>query len=116
MKTNSTSRAAFFIPRVALGLVFLLFGLSIALLAQGPKTPAAFAPSNSLPPARSGMGMAYDGARNEVVLFGRGVDCCSGNYFSDTWTWDGTSWTQRFPVTSPPARTNINLAYDAQRG
>src|SRR5436309_15579813 len=68
------------------------------------------------PPARQGMGMAYDGTREQIVLFGGGVDCCSGNYFNDTWVWDGTTWTQVFPVTSPPARTNISLAYDAQRG
>src|SRR5262245_52300173 len=111
MKTNSTSRSAFFIPRVVLGLVLLLFGLSIGLLAQGPNTPAAFTPSNNMPSARSAMGMVYDGARQEVVLFGGGVDCCSGNYLNDTWVWDGMTWTQRFPATSPPARTNINLAY-----
>src|SRR5437588_13043860 len=111
MKTKSTSRSAFFIPRAALGLL-LLFGLPTGLLAQGPSIPAAFTPSNNMPPARQGMGMAYDAAREQVVLFGWGLDCCSGNFFNDTWVWDGTTWTQRFPATSPPARTNIILAYD----
>ena len=101
MKKQSASRSAFFNPRAVLGLVLLLFGLSIGLLAQGPNTPAAFTPSNNMPPARFGNGIAYDAAREQVVLFGGGVTCCSGNYFNDTWVWDGTTWTQVFPVTSP---------------
>jgi hypothetical protein len=41
MKTKSTSRSAFFIPRVALGLLLLLFGISIALPVQRPNIPTA---------------------------------------------------------------------------
>jgi hypothetical protein len=46
------------------------------------------------PPARSRASMAYDAARDVTVLFG-GIDC--GSPFSDcgdTWTWDGTQWSQ----------------------
>jgi len=65
------------------------------------------------PSARSGAGMAYDGTAGNIVLFG-GVDS-NGTYLNDTWTWDGTTWTQQFPPVSPPARVfNItNMAYDA---
>ena len=35
MKKQSASRSSFFIARAALGVVLLLFGLSIGLLAQG---------------------------------------------------------------------------------
>ena len=31
----------------------------------------------------------------------------------DTWTWDGTDWTLRTPVHSPPARDLLGMAYDA---
>src|SRR5947208_1517520 len=102
MKTKSNSRSAFFNPRVLIGFVLLLFGLSIRLLAQGPNSPAAFTPSKNMPPARAGMGMAYDAGREEVVLFGgAGAD---GTHLGDTWVWDGTTWTQLFPATSPSAR------------
>src|SRR5438552_16099365 len=104
MKKSSFSRSAFFNPRVLIGFALLLFGLSIGSLAQGPNTPAAFTPSNNMPPALGSIGMAYDAAREQVVLFGGGVDCCSGNYFIDKWAGDGTTWTQRVPDTSPPAR------------
>ena len=30
----------------------------------------------------------------------------------DTWTWDGTTWTQQHPATSPSARTFASMAYD----
>jgi hypothetical protein len=36
-------------------------------------------------------------------------DCC----LRDTWTWDGTDWTQRSPVHSPPARYEPGMAYSA---
>ena len=47
-------------------------------------------PPNS-PPAREGLGMAYDAATGTVVLFGGssglfGGGCCDPN---DTWIWDG---------------------------
>ncbi|HEY1954141.1 MAG TPA: kelch repeat-containing protein [Polyangiaceae bacterium] len=47
-----------------------------------------------------------------VVLFGGyGFDPKAGNtYFDDTWTWDGATWTQAQPSTSPPARYRLTLA------
>ena len=46
--------------------------------------------------------MAYDSAHGQVVLFG-GQDA-NLNALNDTWVWDGTNWTQKFPQTIPPAR------------
>jgi uncharacterized protein (TIGR03437 family) len=58
--------------------------------------------------------MAYDSAHGKVVLFG-GVN--AANYlFGDTWVWDGSNWTQKFPQTSPPAREAHAMAYDSTRG
>ena len=31
---------------------------------------------------------------------------------SDTWTWDGTTWTQLTPAASPPSREYPSMAYD----
>lgn len=63
------------------------------------------------PPNRSGHAMAYDAARQRVVLFG-GHD---GEFFADTWEWDGTSWLQRTPAAYPPGRRFFAMAYDAHQ-
>src|SRR5207249_2869094 len=57
------------------------------------------------------MGMAYDAARNQVVLFGGG----DPRNFADTWTWDGVDWTQRTPAHSPSGRRGMGMTYDAAR-
>jgi uncharacterized protein (TIGR03437 family) len=56
--------------------------------------------------------MAYDSAHGQVVLFG-GIN---GLFFNDTWVWDGTSWTQLSPQTSPPGRNGHAMAYDSIQG
>jgi galactose oxidase-like protein len=66
------------------------------------------------PSPRLHAGMAYDEARQQVVLFGGSPGSPTG--FADTWVWDGTNWTQKFPATSPPARAGSPLAYDTVRG
>jgi hypothetical protein len=65
------------------------------------------------PPGRTSASMAYDPATGDVVLFG-GADVTSGpaTMLSDTWTWDGSTWTQQFPSASPPALYGASLAYD----
>ncbi len=36
------------------------------------------------------------------------------SYYNDTWIWDGTTWTQRFPPTPPPfSGPSTLMAYDA---
>jgi hypothetical protein len=67
------------------------------------------------PIARWANGLVYDGARENVVLFG-GIGRIGGvlTRLSDTWTWDGTDWTEQSPASSPPARTGP-LAYDPTR-
>jgi hypothetical protein len=47
------------------------------------------------PSARIGQSMAYDSSRQVIVLFGGqgiGPDACTS--YGDTWTWNGTDWTQ----------------------
>src|SRR5439155_857143 len=58
-------------------------------------------------------GMAYDAATGKLVMFGgRTTDF----YVDDTWTWDGTNWTEQAPSTVPPARNFPGFAEDAARG
>jgi hypothetical protein len=70
------------------------------------------------PSPRSDATAAYDAARGKVVLFG---GCCSGEGFAptpfaETWTFDGTTWKQEHPASSPSERINAAMAYDAARG
>ena len=55
---------------------------------------AGSASSAGQPPARSGAAMAFDAANGSVVLFGGQSRTRS---LDDTWTWDGTAWTQAHP-------------------
>ena len=65
------------------------------------------------PPASTGgpTAIAYDADRKSVVMFG-GLFLAS-TALDQTWTWDGTTWTQKRPATNPPARWNHAMAYDA---
>ncbi len=78
---------------------------------------ATAAPQSAAGPgARYASAMAYDSARQVVVLFGgnRTGQHPSGN-LGDTWEWDGSTWTQRTPTQSPPARHHAGMAFDATR-
>jgi hypothetical protein len=63
------------------------------------------------PPARFEAAMAYDAATSTAVLFsGEGQNPTV--LLDDTWTWDGATWTQQHPATSPSARIFASMAYD----
>ena len=53
--------------------------------------------------------MAFDAATGSVVLFGGQSRTRS---LDDTWTWDGSGWTQAHPATSPPPLDNAQMTYD----
>ena len=60
--------------------------------------------------------MAFDPAINKMVLFGGyGGKYPNFQLFSDTWTYDGTTWTQESPATSPPAQRG-SMVYDPALG
>ena len=46
---------------------------------------------------------------------GNGLVLFSGSGNAETWTWNGTTWTQQTPTTSPPSRAGAGMVYDAQR-
>ncbi|MCB9666335.1 MAG: hypothetical protein H6732_19650, partial [Alphaproteobacteria bacterium] len=80
------------------------------------RTPA------SSPPARSGLASAWDAQREVTVVFGgyadEMADCppFDARVCADTWTWDGTSWTEHVVDPSPPARRAAAFAHDPVRG
>ncbi|MCX7019250.1 MAG: kelch repeat-containing protein [Candidatus Sumerlaeota bacterium] len=59
--------------------------------------------------------MAYDSARNRVVLFGGVSIDESIREVNETWEWDGASWMQLHPAVSPPARDGHAMAFDTVR-
>jgi hypothetical protein len=66
------------------------------------------------PQGRTNMAIAYDGANQEVVLFG-GYLGFGASFLGDTWTWNGSEWTERTPANSPPPGSGA-MAYDAKIG
>ena len=66
------------------------------------------------PSTRWGHVMAYDSARNKVVLFGGRNS--SNNSLGDTWEFDGVSWTLIVTANSPSARYDHAMTYDSVRG
>ncbi len=73
------------------------------------RTPAV------VPAARYGHQLAYDSARQRVVMFGG--YCGTGCVLADTWEWDGAAgtWTQRSPAISPPGRYSFGMCFDEPR-
>jgi len=65
------------------------------------------------PLERRSASVAYDTDRDVVVMFGgRTTDSV---YYADTWEFDGTTWTQKMPSTSPSARFDSPMVYDTAR-
>jgi len=69
--------------------------------------------NGAAPPDRSGAAFAYDAARGKAVLFGGMLGF--GKEFGDTWTYDGSRWTEAKPKHSPPAGPGY-AAFDPVRG
>jgi len=70
------------------------------------------------PAARYSASLAYDSATSQLILFGGeggnptiGANGITG--LNDTWTFNGTTWTQLKPTASPSARYDASLAYDS---
>jgi hypothetical protein len=67
------------------------------------------------PSARTGAALVFDPATCQLLLFGGSGEASlgSGGYSNQTWVWTGTTWRQLHPATSPPARHNTDMIYDA---
>lgn len=86
--------------------IFILFFSCHSKLSASPCTDWDLL----LPPAREDASMAFDATTNQTILFG---GFGNGQQLNDTWSWDGTKWTQLFPSTSPSIREGAALAFDA---
>ena len=66
------------------------------------------------PTARAFHSAAWDDANHVVVMFGgsTNVNDPYDTTLGDTWTWNGTTWTQQQPTTSPPSRTQASMVFD----
>ncbi|MEM7199490.1 MAG: kelch repeat-containing protein [Planctomycetota bacterium] len=70
------------------------------------------APAGVAPRARMDATLAYDEARGVTVLFGGRIGFTAADQLNDTWEWDGVSWSQVTPPTSPPNLLSPRLYYD----
>jgi hypothetical protein len=60
---------------------------------------------NTSPPALDKAMLAFDDASHQLILFGGEGNGPGGpQYFNETWSWDGSTWTQLSPPASPPAQ------------
>lgn len=88
--------------------------LTFALPCQAP-TGWLQRSQSTAPPARLYPSLAYHEARDRVVLFGGAAGGFTGTMLADTWEWDGRSWIERQPATSPGPLGLHAMAYDAGR-
>lgn len=72
-------------------------------------------PTATAPVARFAASAVYDPVRAVALLYG-GTTKTSTVYITDTWTWDGTKWSQMGPTQSPPSESNQPVTWDAARG
>lgn len=68
--------------------------------------------TSARPSRRAGMTLTYDAARQRTLLFGGFESTLGDDYLGDTWTWDGSVWTQHTTPTAPSARASATAAYD----
>ena len=81
---------------------WLLASLGLASIAPGQSPTWLRAPVLA---GRSGTAMAYDSARQRIVLFGGlAAHSLQSGERADTWEWNGAAWIERQTPTRPPAR------------
>lgn len=69
-----------------------------------------------VPSPRAGAAMVFDPATHQMLLFGGSqLPGTAGGFLGDTWSWNGSRWTRLHPATSPSARHNADMIYDAAR-
>ncbi|MGE3172334.1 MAG: Kelch repeat-containing protein [Planctomycetota bacterium] len=82
----------------------------LAALLPAQWHPTAAAPANI---DGSAVDIAYSLQNGHTVMFG---GLANGVILGNTWTFDGSAWTQRSPSAAPTPRLGHRMVYDVQRG
>lgn len=70
--------------------------------------------TSSPAPAARNYGQMVDANSDGIAyLFGGNASMSGPVVFDDTWQWNGASWTQYFPATTPAGRWRMSMVYDA---
>ena len=78
-------------------------------------TWSQLSPTNS-PTGKTGMELVHDPIRGVTVMYGSmSTSFFGGPSVDQTWEFDGTTWTQVFPVTTPGGLGNYGACYDLVR-
>src|SRR5262249_32680733 len=88
------------------------------LLVSGAHASRAAAPQcgTTVPCARTSMGMAYDVAHSNIVMFGGSQDIAGSQRLNDTWIYDSTGWHPQTSVSNWPCnRHSTRMAWDGTR-
>ena len=103
-------------PQALAGVLAVAVGLAGAgtFLALRNARQTANSATAGYPAARLGAAMAFDSTTGRTVMFG-GVEA-SGASLSDTWAWDGSSWSAVSAGASPPAMFQPRLSDDPADG
>jgi hypothetical protein len=72
-------------------------------------SPATFAAE------RGEQAMTYDVVTKKVIMFGGRYALDLGGLRSDTWSWNGVTWTQEITASKPRRRRQFAMAYDVAR-
>ncbi len=97
--------------RLGAGLLLALFVATSDAGAAGDSGGDGSVPGTQGLTTRNAHALVYDGARQQVLLFG-GAD--HARVYGDLWAWDGESW-QSVSRSGPPPRTFPALTYDGAR-
>ena len=64
------------------------------------------------PSVRARAGLAYDPKYHQLLLFGGFFEYSDPVWSSQTWAWNGTTWTMQVPASSPPPRSDAEMGWD----
>jgi len=69
--------------------------------------------STHKPPARCCHALAYDSVKKKVLLYG-GWNHVTGEFFNDTWAWDGKDWTQLSSGNAPLSAAHMLVNFSSE--
>jgi hypothetical protein len=85
--------------------------LATAAAAQWQQTTPAASPAG-----RSGAGMTWNPVTGSLLLFGGDTGAFPNGASNESWSYDGSTWTQLAPTVSPNPVVGIELVHDPVRG